>query len=131
MKAPAGRILVIDDEEGVRDMLRFALGGRGYEVAAAASGEEGLRLAEAAPFDAVICDIKMPGIDGESTLKIFKRRWPRTEVIMATGYATMTSAVQCIEAGACQYLAKPFDIEEMCALLSTAVKMSRSPRKNG
>lgn len=127
----AGRVLVIDDEEGVRDMLEFALRGRGYEVATAPTGEEGILLSTKEAFEAVICDVKMPGLNGSETLKALKRRWPKTEVIMATGYATMTSAMECIDAGACQYIAKPFDIEELCALVSTAVRLSRSrqPRR--
>src|SRR5690242_11051103 len=92
-------VLVIDDEAGLRDMLVFGLTDRGYRVVSAASGEEGLEKAKHENFDLVVSDIMMPGIGGVEVLKGIKEIQPNTEVIMATGYATLETAVESMKQG--------------------------------
>src|SRR5437763_1410623 len=88
------RVLVIDDEAGLRDMLIFGLTDRGYHVVPAASGEEGVEKAHHEKFDLVVCDIMMPGKSGVDVLKDIKAIQPEVEVVMATGYATLETAVE-------------------------------------
>src|ERR1041384_4488893 len=85
-------VLVIDDESGLRDMLAYALPELGFSVAAAASGEEALKLARARDFDLAVCDLMMPGLSGVETLRQLKVLRPATEVVMATGFATLETA---------------------------------------
>jgi signal transduction histidine kinase len=123
--APANRLLVIDDEKGLRDMLTYTLGRHGYAVTAAESGEQGLELARSQDFDVVVCDVMMPGIGGIETLRALKTLRPLTEVVMATGFATLETAVMAMKDGAYDYISKPFQLEEICALLEKAVERKR------
>src|SRR5262250_691853 len=92
-----GTILVIDDEEIMREILETLLTREGYEVKLAASGEEGLELARALPFDAAVIDIMMPGIDGIATLDELKRIDEDLAVIMITAYASVASAISAMQ----------------------------------
>src|ERR1700680_1307126 len=87
-------VLVIDDERGLRDMLSFGLSDRGYRVVTAGGGKEGIQKAREENFDLVVCDIMMPDVDGVEVLKSIKKDQPLAEVIMATGYATLETAVE-------------------------------------
>src|SRR6201985_2762688 len=88
-----GTILVIDDEEIMREILETLLTREGYEVRLAASGQEGLELARAVPFDAAVVDIMMPGLNGIETLDELKRIDEDLAVIIITAYASVESAV--------------------------------------
>jgi signal transduction histidine kinase len=114
------KILVIDDEEGLRDMLSFSLGKEGYKVSTARNGEEGIKKATEEDIDIVITDIKMPGMDGIAVLGKIKEINPRIEVIVATGYGTIESAIESLRKGAFDYINKPFNIDELLAILSKA-----------
>src|SRR5690348_12504714 len=105
---PRVRILVIDDEPGLRDMLVFDLAKHGYQVATAANGAEGIRKVETESFDLVLCDIMMEGRSGVDVLKEIKNRCPDIEVIMATGHATLETAVESMKLGAYDYITKPY-----------------------
>src|SRR5688572_3543206 len=97
-------ILVIDDEPGLRDMLLFGLTDRGYDVSAAASGEQAIEKISHHVFDVVVCDIMMPGKNGLEVLKEIKTLQPSIEVIMATGYANLETAVESMKQGAFDYI---------------------------
>ena len=101
-------VLVIDDERGLRDMLSFGLSDRGYRVVTAGGGKEGIQKAREENFDLVVCDIMMPDVDGVEVLKSIKKDQPLAEVIMATGYATLETAVESMKQGAYDYISKPF-----------------------
>ena len=88
-----GTILVVDDEEIMREILETLLVREGYEVKLAASGQEGLEMARALPFDAAIVDIMMPGFDGIATLDELKRIDEDLAVIIITAYASVESAI--------------------------------------
>jgi DNA-binding NtrC family response regulator len=118
-------ILVIDDDKNQRSMLMFSLRDQGYAVTAAESGEAALAAAQAAHFDVAICDIMMPGFDGVETLKALKARCPRLEVVMATGYATPKTALASMKLGAFNYIAKPYELKDLLAVLEKAVARSR------
>jgi two-component system response regulator FlrC len=105
---PRGRILLVDDDAGVRDAVSAFLGREGYEVAAAPDGEAGLALLEASPFDLVVSDLKMPGLSGIDVLKAIRSRGGRVPFILLTAYGTIETAVAAMKDGARDFLLKPF-----------------------
>jgi len=104
-----GKILVVDDEALIREYLERALSRAGHEVALAESGEAALAQLAESPPDAVLCDIRMPGIDGMEVLRRIKTDWPEVEVVMMTAFGTIRSALDAANAGAFDYLQKPFE----------------------
>lgn len=108
-----GRVLVVDNEQRMCQVLRAALEGDGHHVAMAFDGQAALEAFAREPFDVVICDLKMPGMDGLQVLKEFKARAPEVEVILMTAYATAQTAVEAMKQGAYDYLIKPFETDEL------------------
>ena len=106
-------VLVVDDEESVRRSYARLLGELDWDTQAAADGEQALRAMERHPFDAVLLDLKMPGAGGLELLKALKQRWPESEVVVITGYPTVESAKQALRLGACGYISKPADPDEV------------------
>ena len=88
------KVVLIDDEEDIRDVLTVALQDSGYEVVSAPDGEEGLRMCESVSPQIVITDIRMPGINGLQVLETLKKKSPDIEVIVATAYGEMDVAIQ-------------------------------------
>jgi two-component system, NtrC family, response regulator AtoC len=101
------RVLVIDDEEGVRTFLAEALERVGHDVDQAADGEEGIRAARAEPFDVVITDLKMPRVDGMTVVRTLRTEQPNTELIVLTAHGDVASAVEAMKLGVFDYLQKP------------------------
>ena len=101
------RILLIDDEEHIRRMMRLTLEAAGYEVGEASDGEEGLRLYGGSTWNAVVLDQRMPGIDGLETLRRLKKLNPDAPVVMATAYASIELAVDAMKLGARDFVRKP------------------------
>lgn len=123
-----GTVLLVDDEVAFVETMQKRLLRRGLEVIPAYSGEEGLaRLAELGParVDAVILDVKMPGLDGLETLKLLKADHPLVEVIMLTGHATTQSAIEGMKRGALDYLMKPCDLEVLVGKVREAARRKR------
>src|SRR5215211_7445587 len=125
-----GTILVVDDEEIMREILETLLTREGYEVKLASSGEEGLELARALPFDAAIVDIMMPGIDGIGTLDELKRIDEDLAVIIITAYASVESAISAMKSGAFDYITKPFKNEEVLVVVRNAMERRRLVHEN-
>lgn len=123
-------ILVVDDEYAVRQALLIWLKKSGYPVEGAGSGEEALEKLGAAPFDFVLLDIKMPGIDGLETLKLIKETYPGTLVVMMTAYASIESAVEAMKLGASDYLIKPLDPELLDPLLMRLLQVRKIYEEN-
>jgi signal transduction histidine kinase len=113
-------VLVIDDEQGIRDMLSFNLSQDGYVVLTAQNGEEGIQKVRENKIDIIITDIKMPVMDGITVLGKVKEINPEIEVIVATGYGTLETAIECMKKGACDYINKPFDINELSTIVTKA-----------
>jgi DNA-binding response OmpR family regulator len=116
--------MIVDDEAGLRDMLAFELSDR-WEIAGVGSGEEALEEICRGRFDVVLCDIMMPGIGGVETLKRIKERRPRAEVIMATGCATLETAIESMRSGAYDYVTKPYEIDRLSATLDRALERTQ------
>ncbi len=107
------RVLVADEEENVRQNLRYVLEKQGYEVVDASGGMEALRLIEDTQFDLILADLNMTGLNGLPLLEKAKATWPETEFIMMSRYAILDSAMETIKKGAFHYLTKPFRAEDV------------------
>ncbi|MEK6777062.1 MAG: sigma-54 dependent transcriptional regulator [bacterium] len=113
-------VLIVDDESDVRRGLQLILGKKNFDVKGAASSEEALELLRHSHFDFVITDIKMGGMHGIELLKKVKEKWPRTEVIVITGFGTIETAVEAMRLGAYHYITKPFNNDEVTLTLQRA-----------
>jgi signal transduction histidine kinase/DNA-binding response OmpR family regulator len=120
---PLRRILVVDDEPGIRDLLTYELTSQGYHVTTARDGREAVDRVAQDRFNVIISDVKMPRMDGLETLEAIKKMDPDVEVIMATGYGTIETAVTAMKAGAYDFIQKPFqNIQELFALVEKAME---------
>ena len=122
MNAP-GQILIIDDNDTMREGLELLMRRRGHGTRSAEGGEQGLRLLEDEGADLVITDLKMVRVDGMKVLEQVKSSSPDTEVLVITGYGTVEKAVQAMKLGACDFITKPFSSEEF------AIKVDRILRE--
>ena len=109
------RILVVDDEAAARTGLERILGGEGYLATSAANGEEAIEVAKREAFDAVITDLRMPGISGIELIAELRELSPHVPVVVATAFGDVQSAVQAMRAGADDYVTKPFSPKELVA----------------
>jgi DNA-binding NtrC family response regulator len=114
------KILVIDDEAIVRVSCERVLTPEGYDVKVVSKGTDALDILSRENFDLVLTDLKMPDMDGLEVLKEIKSRWPRINVIIITGYGTISTAVQAIKLGAYEYLEKPFTPEDILRAVQRA-----------
>ena len=125
-----GSILVIDDEEIMREILETLLTREGYNVRLASGGAEGLELARPVPFDAAIVDIMMPGMDGIATLDELKKLDDDLAVIMITAFASVESAIAAMKRGAFDYITKPFKNDEVLVVVRNAIERRRLVDEN-
>ncbi|GFE62530.1 sigma-54 dependent transcriptional regulator [Geobacter sp. AOG2] len=124
------KILIIDDDTSLRRVLEYNLQEAGYQIVAAASGEEGLRLfGEEAPA-LVITDMKMPGMDGLQVLKAVKERSPETLVMIITAFGTVDIAVEAMKLGAYDYITKPFNRDELRLTVGKALQFTGLAAEN-
>ena len=114
------RILVVDDEIIVCESCQRILEEEGYEVEIALSGKEAFEKMKEHPLDLVITDLKMPGIDGMEVLKVVRKEYPDTIVIMITGFSTVETAVEAMKQGAFDYIPKPFTPDEVSIVVKKA-----------
>lgn len=118
----SAKILVVDDELGIRDMLSYELSSHNYGVVTAVNGEDALEKIRKEKFHLVISDIKMPRMNGLEMLDAIKKIDPDVEVIMSTGFGTIETAVSAMKKGAYDFIQKPFNIEEILALIEKALE---------
>ncbi|MEK7872084.1 MAG: sigma-54 dependent transcriptional regulator [Nitrospirota bacterium] len=124
------QILIIEDEPLMRISIADALRHEGYQVADTNSGNEGLRLVRGGNYDAVITDLRLPGVDGMNILKASKQHSPSTQVIMITAYATVSTAIEAMKEGAYDYLTKPFSMEELLLMLKRILTFKELEEEN-
>ena len=116
------RILVVDDEMIVCESCKRILEEEAYEVETALSGKEAFEKMKASPFDIVITDLKMPGIDGMQVLRTFRKEYPDSIIIMITGFSTVETAVEAMKLGAFDYIPKPFTPDEVSVVVKKAIE---------
>ncbi|MCX7984966.1 MAG: response regulator [Bacteroidetes bacterium] len=118
------RILVVDDEEALRVVLSAELEGEGYQVKNAADGQEAINILNKEEFDLVLLDIKMPNVDGFEVLKFVKERWPKTKVVMLTGFADLKNAIESKKLGAEDFISKPYDLVDLLTTVERVLTSS-------
>ena len=124
------RVLVVDDEKNMRHMLETMLGKQGYEVAGAKNGKEALETMAASSFDFILCDIRMPEMDGMAFLEKAISSYPEKTYIMMSAYGTIETALQAIKKGAYDYISKPFKTDEVLLTLKKAEERERLKEEN-
>ena len=120
------RILVVDDEKTTRMNLEHVLSKEGYEVGTASSGVEALDMLDKNSFDVIVTDLKMEKVDGLGVLEQAKAKDPAIEVIMITGYATVPKAVEAMQKGSYQFLAKPLKLDEVRSAVASALAKKKA-----
>jgi DNA-binding NtrC family response regulator len=123
-------VLVVDDDPGVRYTLREILASEGLLVDEAGDGAEALRRFEARPAPLVLTDLRMPGVDGMELLRALAARAPAPRVVVITAHGSERQAVEAMKAGAHDYFKKPFDVEELLAVVRRAVEAIRLAHEN-
>ena len=118
-------VLIIDDEQDLREMLSFTLTRAGYNVLTAENGKLGVETAAKEDVDVIISDIKMPEMDGITVLGKVKEIKPQIEVIMATGFGTMETAIESLRKGAFDFIHKPYNMDELLALVIKACETKK------
>ena len=124
------RVLIVDDDDALRESLGLILSAEGYELVYAADGEAALAQLDETPVDVILCDLRMPGIDGFDLIPQLGRKLPGAPVILMSAHGTTDLAVEAIERGAYDYLAKPFQPSELLLLLRKTQERERLRRAN-
>src|SRR5690242_18531124 len=119
------RVLVVDDDAAIRQLLATKLKITGYTTTSCGSGEEALKILSSEIFDAIISDLNMPGISGLELLAEAHHKYPRMAFLMATGVGDVAVGVAAMKQGAADYILKPFQMEAVVASLRRALEMKR------
>ncbi len=123
-------VLIIDDEPLMRLSMLDALKAEGYEVQEASNGEDGLQKTKASHYDVVITDLKMPGSDGLQVVRVCKECAPETDVIVITAHGSVDTAVQAMKLGACDYITKPFSMDELLLTVDRVTRVRALRQEN-
>jgi len=118
-------ILVVDDNDVVRLSHFRSLASAHCSVEAVGNGSDALEAMEQRPFDVVLLDLRMPGMDGMTVLKAIKERWPESEVVIITGYPTIETAKEAVRLGAYDFLAKPVGPDDVINAANGAMRQKR------
>ena len=122
-------LLIVDDEAQFLKSISKSLKVRDFNVIAVDRGEKAIEAARKNPIDVALVDLKMPGINGEETLKVLKAEHKWMEIVILTGHGTIDSAIECTKSGAFSYLQKPCSLEELLDSLKNAYKKKVMNRK--
>ncbi len=117
-----GRVLVVDDNARARQSIVDVLKAAGHEVFSTASAIEALKIVEKNPFDVIVTDLQMPGMDGLAFIRTLSERKVESQIVMITAFASVTSAVEAMRFGAFDYIEKPFDVEQLETLIGRALR---------
>ncbi len=126
----AHRVLIVDDEANMLHMLKTILSKEGYEIDTATNGKEGIEKIEGNAFDTILCDLRMPDLDGLSLLKVLKEKQISSTIIMMSAYGTVDLALEAMKCGAYDYISKPFKPDEIILTLKKAEERERLRREN-
>jgi DNA-binding NtrC family response regulator len=116
------KILVIDDDPAMLELAQYHLKSQGHEVFTAETGEAGLKQAEKEKFEIVLTDLNLPDVDGIELVRRFKELLPESEILVITGYSSVTKAVEATKAGAFYFLEKPVEFQELLLLIEKALE---------
>lgn len=119
--SPVARVLAVDDDPMILELLGAVLTPRGYEIVTAQNGGDALALLESSPVDVVLLDVGMPGVDGMSTLRRIREVHPALPVIMLTGNVDPAVGRDSLQRGAFDYVTKPMDFDHLVRVLEAAV----------
>ena len=125
------RILLVDDEAVFANNMSKLLTRRGYQVTAVNSGDEALRALMDTPYDVMVLDLKMPGMDGIATMHEMKKLGLFTEVLILTGHGSIDTALEAIQIGAYDYVTKPCEIAELVSKIEAAFERKAIKDKKG
>jgi two-component system KDP operon response regulator KdpE len=125
-----GNILIVDDDSSVRHALQTTLQTLGFQASEASGGDEAMVLARSTPYDVVLLDIIMPGMDGLETCRELRRLMPRVAILILTVRDSEEDKVQALEAGADDYVTKPFHIRELTARIRAALRRAHTLENN-
>lgn len=123
------RVMVVDDDRYVLDLLNEFLTGEGYDVSTAESGETAMEKQQSAPVDIALVDFRLPGVDGLETIRRIGRISPQTVTIIMTGFPTLDSSIAALRLGASDYIIKPFKLEEVSSSVRKAEEKRRKRRE--
>jgi DNA-binding NtrC family response regulator len=123
-------LLLVDDEESLREVVAERLADEGFEVTQAADGEAALKALDGFAFDVIVSDLRLPGVDGRHVIDAALTRYPGIVAIVVTGYGTVKDAVDVIKRGAADFIAKPFQFDELMHVLSNALEQKRLKSEN-
>jgi two-component system KDP operon response regulator KdpE len=126
MNNSAGRILIVDDDPKLRRALHSTLHSQGFDIAECPSGEQALREAKIQKFDVVLLDINMPGMGGIAACRELRRAFPNLQILMLTVRDSEQDKIQALEAGADDYVTKPFSIRELTARIRASMRRATS-----
>src|SRR5512146_1788579 len=124
------KVLIVEDEQPLRELLQMELSRSGYKVQVAGNGEEGLAMYKEQIFNIVLLDVRMPGADGVQILQLTRAESNIPEVIMFTGHGTIETAVECLKHGAYDYLTKPVKLDELEIVIDKAYEKNRLRLEN-
>jgi two-component system KDP operon response regulator KdpE len=130
LSAATHKILIVDDESSIRRGLRGTLNGLGFESAEAARGEEALSLVRTSRFDAILLDLKMPGIGGIETCRRIREIAPRLPILVISVNDSEDGKIEALDGGADDYITKPFSVKELMARLRAAIRRSQLPEES-
>lgn len=118
-------ILIVDDDQELRENLREVLEGEGYAVAIAKNGNEALEIVKDKDYELVLLDLIMPGLSGMETLLLLSRQKPQTRVVLMTAFSTIENAVEAMRRGAADYLTKPFTLTELLLTVRRVIEEAK------
>jgi DNA-binding NtrC family response regulator len=123
------RILIIDDDENIRQVLMAILTDEGYDVESVGTGKEALERTKREFFNAALIDVRLPDIEGIELLTKFKPTSPRMRKIIITGYPTLQNAIQAVNGGANAYIMKPFDVEKVLKIIQEQLRKQENEKR--
>jgi two-component system response regulator AtoC len=123
-------LLLVDDEEALRSVVAERLVDEGFAVTQAADGEAAMKALESFAFDVIVSDLRLPGVDGKQVIEFALARYPTIVAIVVTGYGTVKDAVDMIKLGAADFIAKPFQFDELMHVLGKALEQRRLESEN-
>ena len=127
-----GRVLVVDDEENIRKLVRMCLTKAGYDVEEAENGEEGEKIIRAKDnplmVDVILCDIRMPKVNGIEAIAFFQKEFPSVPIVVITGFPDTEMAVNLLKKGVVDYVPKPIDSDKLLAVVAKAMAKRTSLR---